>query len=83
MSNDRDIYDTVSKKKFEELELIFDIKAFIKLSEERVFVRHSKLPSWDKCQQTGMDYESMLLKYGDNDDNIINNSVAIAAATAS
>ncbi len=83
MSNFRDTYNRVSKKKFEELELIFDIKAFIELNEDQVFVRHSKLPSWDKCQQTGNDYESMLLKYGDNDDNIINNSSAIAAATAS
>lgn len=81
LNNERDVINIVTKKEFIKLEILFDIKAYLEV-EDMVLVRHSKLPSRQKCEQNDKDYYVESLKYRDNEDTVINSS-PIAAATAS
>lgn len=52
------------------------------LTDELFFVKYNKSPSKNACLQSGIDYETELLKYNEKND-FVENSTPIAAAIAS
>ena len=81
MNISEDIIKIVSSQEAENIYLTNNVIDNFKLNDNKEYIRYHKKPNIDLCEQSGKNYEDLLLSV--DDDNLVNSSIPIAAATAS
>jgi len=82
MKEDVNVTKIVTTDKAEEIHLSHDVIDNFRISDNKEYIRYHKNPSFELCEQSGIDFESLSVAVSDSRINL-NTSTPIAAATAS
>jgi hypothetical protein len=81
MNSTKDITDVVTQEQAERIFLSHNVIDNFNVDDKLEYIRYNRYPDKDLCEQSGLNFEELLLKV--DDDSYVNASLPIAAATTS